>query len=54
MPSLCIKNLTKRYGENVVLNDLSLATTTLVLLASSENHGRYVLRPSMSCLCPRG
>ena len=24
MPSLCIKNLTKRYGENVVLNDLSL------------------------------
>lgn len=24
MPSLSIKNLTKRYGENVVLNDLSL------------------------------
>ncbi|MEB3011997.1 ABC transporter ATP-binding protein [Parvimonas sp. D2] len=24
MPSLSIKNLTKRYGENIVLNDLSL------------------------------
>lgn len=24
MPKLCIKNLTKKYGDNVVLNDLSL------------------------------
>lgn len=24
MPNLCVKNLTKKYGENVVLNDLTL------------------------------